>query len=116
MICHSCGAKRERQETFFTYSVEIEGKYDLHSALEGMHTGQLISDCLCESCGKRSDTTKRNVLNQVPNIFFVHLKRIVFNYDVFINTKIHTRLYFPDELNFEPYTKEGVQLRETLGV
>lgn len=52
----------------------------------------------------------------MPNIFFVHLKRIVFNYDIFMNTKIHTRLYFPDELNFEPYTKEGLELRETLGV
>lgn len=23
MICHACGAKREREETFFSYSVEI---------------------------------------------------------------------------------------------
>ena len=81
-----------------------------------MHAGELISDCLCESCNTRSDTTKRNVLNQVPNIFFVHLKRMVFNYDVFMHTKIHTRLHFPDELNFEPYTKEGLELREKLGV
>ena len=116
MICHSCGAKRERLETFFSYSVEIEGKYDLHSALDGMHAGELISDCLCESCGTRSDTTKRNVLSEVPNIFFVHLKRIVFNYDIFMNTKIHTRLYFPEELDFEPFTKEGLELRESLGV
>ena len=91
--------------------MEIEGKYDLHSALEGMHTGELISDCLCENCGERSDTTKRNVLNEVPNVFFVHLKRIVFNYDIFMNTKIYTRLFFPEELNFEPYTKEGLELR-----
>jgi hypothetical protein len=62
MICHSCGAKRERLETFFSYSVEIEGKYDLLTALDGMHAGELISDCLCEACGNRSDTTKRNVL------------------------------------------------------
>jgi len=33
-----------------------------------------------------------------------------------MNTKIHTRLFFPDELNFEPYTKEGLELREQLGV
>ena len=73
-----------------------------------MNVGELINDCLCEYCGQRSDTTKRTVIETVPNIFFVHLKRIVFNYDVFMNTKIHTRLEFPLELNFEPYTKEGL--------
>ena len=91
--------------------MDIEGKYDLNSALEGMHNGEVISDCLCEYCGQRADTTKRTIIENVPNIFFIPLKRIVFNYDLFINTKIHTRLEFPTELNFEPYTKEGVELR-----
>ncbi len=100
MICHACGAKRERLETFFSYSVEIDGKYDLQTALDGMNAGELISDCLCESCGARSDTTKRNVLKEVPNIFFVHLKRIVFDYNLFVNTKIHSRLYFPEQLDY----------------
>ena len=95
MICHACKQKRERIETFFTYTVEIDGKYDLPSALEATHSGELISDCLCEHCGARSDTTKRSVLNSVPNVFFVHLKRMVFNYDLFMLNKIHTRLYFP---------------------
>lgn len=47
---------------------------------------------------------------------FIHLRRIVFNYDMFVNMKIHTRLQFPDELNIEPYTKEGVELREKMGL
>ena len=108
MICHACGKKRERIEEFFTYTVQIQGKYDLQSALEGSHAGQLISDCFCEHCEQKSDTTKRSVLNEVPNVFFIHLKRIVFNYDIFMNNKIHTRLFFPAELNYEPYTKEGI--------
>ena len=33
-----------------------------------------------------------------------------------MDTKIHTRLEFPNELDFEPYTKEGLDLRENLGV
>lgn len=81
-----------------------------------MHAGELISDCLCENCDTRADTTKRSLLSEVPSVFFIHLKRIVFNYDVFFNTKIHTRLTFPDELNIEPFTKEGIELREGVGV
>jgi ubiquitin carboxyl-terminal hydrolase 34 len=56
------------------------------------------------------------VLKEVPNIFFIHLKRIVFDYNLFINTKIHSRLFFPEEINYEPFTKEGLELREALGV
>lgn len=67
--------------------------------------GEVISDCACEYCGQRSDTTKRTIIDTIPKLFFVPLKRIVFNYDVFMNTKIHTRLEFPAEINFEPYTK-----------
>ena len=96
--------------------MDIAEKYELKTALEGMHQGEVIGDCLCENCGQRSDTTKRSVISEIPNIFFLHLRRIVFNYDVFVNTKIHTRLEFPNELNFEPYTREGLDLREKMGI
>lgn len=116
MICHSCGYKKENKEQFFSFGVEIDGKYDLGSALEGSHQGEVISDYLCDHCQNRGETTKRNILSDIPSIMFIHLRRIVFNYDMFVNMKIHTRLQFPDQLNIQPYTKEGVQLREKLGL
>ena len=33
MICHSCGYKKENKEEFFSFGVQIDGKYDLASAL-----------------------------------------------------------------------------------
>jgi ubiquitin carboxyl-terminal hydrolase 34 len=76
----------------------------------------VISDFYCEQCQNRGETTKRNIISEIPNIFFVHLRRIVFNYDMFLNMKIHTRLQFPEDLNMEPFTKEGVELRESKGL
>lgn len=116
MICHSCGYKKENQEPFFSFGVEIEGKYDLDAALEGSYQGEVIQDYLCDNCANRGETTKRNILSKIPSIFFIHLRRIVFNYDMFVNMKIHTRLQFPDHLNIEPFTKEGVELRESMGI
>lgn len=105
MICHSCGYKKENKEQFFSFGVEIEGKTDLQAALEGSYQGEVISDYLCDQCHNRGETTKRNLLSEIPSILFIHLRRIVFNYDMFVNMKIHSRLKFPEELNIEPYTK-----------
>ena len=60
---------------------------------------------MCEFCNQKSDITKRTILNGIPNIMFIHLQRIVFNFENYMNTKIHSRLEFPTELNIEPYTK-----------
>lgn len=99
MLCHSCGKKRERKEEFFYYTVGVKDKNSLEEALEGMHMGEVINDCLCEECNQKGDFTKRSVLGDIPNVMFIHLQRIVFNLDIFMNTKIHTRLPFPLELN-----------------
>ena len=84
--------------------------------MEGSYQGEIISDYFCDSCKNRGETTKRNILSDIPSILFIHLRRIVFNYDIFANMKIHTRLQFPEEFSIEPFTKEGVELREQLGL
>ena len=42
----------------------------------------------------------------------MHLQRIVFNLDTLLNEKISSKLEFPQTLNLEPFTREGLQLRE----
>lgn len=53
MICHSCGFKKEGKEQFFSFGVEIEGKFDLKEAMEGTYQGEKISDYLCDACQNR---------------------------------------------------------------
>jgi hypothetical protein len=45
-------------------------------------------------------------------VLIVHLQRILFNYDTFQNEKINSKLEFPNSLSLEPYTEEGLALRE----
>lgn len=42
----------------------------------------------------------------------IHLKRIVFDFDTFLNIKINSKIEFPEFLNIESYTKEGIQIRD----
>ena len=115
MICHNCKNKRERKEEYYCYSVGVRDKPTLEVALEGMHEGDIINDYSCEACGVKSDLTKRSVLGDLPNFMFLHLQRIV-NLDFYRYTKIHSKCLFPLELNLEPFTKEGIELRESVGV
>lgn len=36
--------------------------------------GEVISDCACEYCGQRSDTTKRTIIDKIPKYFFCSLE------------------------------------------
>lgn len=55
---------------------------------------------------------KRACLSYLPNVMIVHLQRMYFNLDTLQNEKLNSRLEFPQLLNLEPYTREGLQLRE----
>lgn len=67
---------------------------------------------LCEKCSKRVDTLKRTCLRTLPNYLLVHLKRFEFDYDRMRHIKINEMCEFPDYLNVEPYTVEGLARKE----
>lgn len=45
----------------------------------------MISDYKCDFCDKKVDVTKKTRISKAPKILIIHLQRIVFNYDTFIN-------------------------------
>jgi Ubiquitin carboxyl-terminal hydrolase len=45
------------------------------------------------------------VINKLPNYLFLHLQRLVFDFDTLQNAKINTRVEFPNILNVKAYTK-----------
>ena len=44
------------------------------------------------------------LLNDLPNVMIVHLKRIIFDLEVLMNLKINTRYAFPQELNLKEFS------------
>jgi ubiquitin carboxyl-terminal hydrolase 34 len=43
-------------------------------------------------------------ISKPPHVLIIHLQRIFFNYDTFINEKVTTKHEFPMELNIYNYT------------
>lgn len=80
----------------------------LKDSLDKYISEETISGYKCEVCKKNVTITKRNSLAELPNLFIVHLQRIVFNYDTFRNDKVNSRLDFPKHLNLKSYTSEEI--------
>lgn len=49
------------------------------------------------------------MLHQLPNVLILHLQRIVFNLDTFMNEKINSRLEFPNKLDLSAYVAEDAE-------
>lgn len=47
--------------------------------------GELINDYNCDFCHNKVDVTKMTRISKAPQVLIIHLQRIVFNLDTFIN-------------------------------
>jgi len=63
----------------------------------------------CDKCNKKVDTMKRVCLKTLPNHLIIVLKRFEFNYQTMQKKKIHDYCEFPNELDLEPYTQQGIR-------
>lgn len=104
LICSECGSKKEREELFYSLSLEVKNMKSIYESLDKYIAGEVISDYFCEKCNKKSTITKRSCLSKFPNVLIVHLQRIVFDLDTFQNEKISTRLEFPVDLDLYNYS------------
>ena len=52
---------------------------------------------------------KRTCLADLPNILIIHLQRIIFNFDTFVQEKVSSRFEFPRALDLRPYTLDHLR-------
>lgn len=107
-ICQGCGVTMERFEEFMNLSLDVKHSKTLYESLARLVSGEVISDFYCESCDKKVNMTKKTCLAVLPNILILHLQRIVYNFDIYANEKVNSRLEFPTLLSLEPYTRDAV--------
>ena len=84
---------------------------DVDDSFSKFIDSETIQDYKCDACEKRG-VTKRDLLKALPNVLILHLKRFTFDMQTFRQVKVNTKFEFPEELNLEPYTMEGIQWRE----
>ena len=66
--------------------------------------GEVINDYTCTFCEKKVDVSKKTRISSVPKVLIIHLQKIVFNLETFINEKISSKHSFPHNFNLYPYT------------
>ncbi|CAD8179644.1 unnamed protein product [Paramecium octaurelia] len=102
--CQNCKVTKSKDEIFYNLSLPIKNLKNLQECFDKFVQGEVISDFKCESCNQKVDVNKCQLLAQLPNVLILHLQRIVFNLDTFLNEKINTRLEFPINLDLQQYT------------
>lgn len=108
MICKECGSTKSRVENQYNLGCEVKNQTDLLSSLAKLIDKEEIQDYQCEACNQRVDVEKRTLLADTPNVLFVHLQRIVFDFETMDEIKINTKLEFPKVLDLKPYTVKGI--------
>lgn len=107
--CHDCKQTKKVEENFYSLTLEVKSAKNLAESFGRFILGELISDYKCDFCGKKADVSKRTRISQAPQNLILHLKRIDFNMDTFINEKITNKHEFPTAFNLYPYSLDYYQ-------
>lgn len=111
IISKGCEHVSEREEGFFTLSLEVKDKKHILESLDLYVVGDMLegdNKYFCGTCSAKVDALKRCCIKTLPNTLIVHAKRFEFDLEAMKRTKLNESLEFPMRLNMEPYTKEGL--------
>jgi len=101
----------EREEQFMRLSLEIKNKKNLQEALD-LYIKEDVLDgdnkYFCEQYNQKITAKKRCLINSLSNTVVVHLKRFEFDFTRMQRIKVNDYCEFPMNLNFKPWTKDGV--------
>jgi ubiquitin C-terminal hydrolase len=115
LICKGCPHYSEREEPFYTISLDIKNKSSIKEALELYVQGEMLEGdnaYFCDACKKLVDALKRSCIKTLPDTLILHLKRFEFNFDNFRKMKVNDRCDFPQVLDMDPYTKQSLARRD----
>ena len=115
LICKGCPHYSERSEPYLAVNLQVKNKKSIKDSLEALIEGEMLDgdNCYyCEKCDKKVPTLKRTCIKKLPKHLILVLKRFEFDYEVMQKMKVNDYCEFPEEINMEPYTQEGISRRE----
>ncbi len=115
LICKGCPHYSEREESFLTVNLQVKNKKNIDQSLAAFVEGEMLEGdnaYHCEKCDKKVNTLKRACLKKLPNHLIMVLKRFEFDFDSMTKVKVNDYWEFPNKLNLEPYTQQGLRKAE----
>lgn len=108
----------EREEKFFTLSVDIKNQHSLEKSLESYFQKELLegdNSYFSDKLNRKVSATKRVCLDVLPETLVIHLKRFEFDFNTMTKEKINDYFEFPDLLDIKQYTKSHLKFIEQGG-
>jgi len=115
LICKGCPHYSERSEPYLAVNLQVKNKKSIKESLDALIEGEMLdgdNSYYCEKCDKKVPTLKRTCIKRLPKHLILVLKRFEFDYDMMQKMKVNAYCEFPEVLNMEPYTQEGLKRRE----
>lgn len=106
---------REREEPFLTIGLQVKNKKTIEQSLKAFIEGEMLEGdnaYMWEEANKKCNTLKRACLKRLPNYLIFVLKRFEFDFDTMQRQKVNDYFEFPNRLNLEPYTQQGLRKAE----
>lgn len=103
------------KEPLYSLSVDIKNKKNLAEALDLFIKPDILEGNNMYHCDKfdcKIRAQRRSFIDKLPDSMLVSLKRFEYDYTYFRRIKVNDYCEFPMELDFYPWTREGVHERE----
>jgi ubiquitin carboxyl-terminal hydrolase 34 len=82
-------------EQFYALTVPVKGYANLNESLEAYTSGEIIDGYHCDNCNQKVQIAKKSSIAKSPNYLMLHLQKIVFDMETFMNTKLSDKYEFP---------------------
>ena len=109
LTCSKCNQTKVKQEDFFCLSLEVKNSKNLLDSFSKFTNGEVINEYKCDFCQEKVDVSKKTMIGKLPRVLVVHLQRIFFNLDTFMNEKISSKFEFPFDLDIAPFVTQPSQ-------
>ena len=110
-----CEHVRKIQEKFFTLPIQVKNQGKLESGLKEFVSGEVLEGAnayQCDSCGRKVRAVRRVLVNSLPKVLIITLRRFEFNYEIMRRVKLNDFCEFPNELDMTDYTSDELGAQE----
>lgn len=95
------------QEKFFTLPVQVKGHNMVYDGLLDFVAGEVLEGSnayQCDDCGKKVKAARRVLIEKLPKVLILTLRRFEFNFDMMKRVKINDFCEFPEEIDMKQFT------------
>lgn len=109
--CLWCENTTNREECFLDLSVDIEQNSSITACLNNFSAKELLGKedkFQCDRCGGLHEAQKRMLIQSVPNVLCLHLKRFKYIESIGRHAKLNHRVVFPAQLKIPNLVDDAV--------